>query len=499
MYLFIILLLVLFLIFISLFSFKNDNHNWDYLNREFLDNFVDSIFVDKNQLVYNKNEKTCYVSSIDYLKNNKVTGLSKFGKVEIYYDDIDGHSKLIAFNDKYYDIINIAVTNLPIVSVRSLDIPKYASFKFNGFVFNNIFRSNSENETVLASNVGVQILSNSNLNIKSIAQMSVRGASSQLFGKKAYKIKFPSDVQLLNNYKEDTWALDALFTDKSKIRNKFSSDIWDIINNNQKINNDLYGDYCELFVDDEYFGLYLLKNKVNKDITSVTDDGILIKSVALLREDYVENLLNNKYEVTNGFFLNYEIKKHSENGFSSIISMLKDYYTYYYGIVGYDIVYRNYDIDNFINYKIFVSLIGGSDNITYNQYISLSNSNSKILTTPWDMDLTWGLNWSDISQLHSEFYMESSYDTQWMDERIVMNMDEKTLSLMKERYWELRKNVITMDTINGYLNSYKELLVDSGAAKRDSERWYEYDVEFEIEQIREWAIRRIEFLDEYFK
>ena len=56
-----------------------------------------------------------------------------------------------------------------------------------------------------------------------------------------------------------------------------------------------------------------------------------------------------------------------------------------------------------------------------------------------------------------------------------------------------------MDTINGYLDSYKELLVNSGAAKRDSERWYEYDVEFEIEQIREWARRRIEFLDEYFK
>ena len=55
-----------------------------------------------------------------------------------------------------------------------------------------------------------------------------------------------------------------------------------------------------------------------------------------------------------------------------------------------------------------------------------------------------------------------------------------------------------MDTINSYLDSYKELLVNSGAASRDSERWYEYDVENEIETIREWAGRRIQFLDEYF-
>ena len=99
----------------------------------------------------------------------------------------------------------------------------------------------------------------------------------------------------------------------------------------------------------------------------------------------------------------------------------------------------------------------------------------------------------------SDYLIEKVTDSNWLDNVVLSDLDSETLSLLKNRYWELRTDVITMDTINSYLDSYKDLLVNSGAAKRDSERWYEYDVEFEIEQIREWAKRRIEFLDEYFK
>ena len=127
------------------------------------------------------------------------------------------------------------------------------------------------------------------------------------------------------------------------------------------------------------------------------------------------------------------------------------------------------------------------------------DENSKILITPWDMDLTWGLYWNFDSDLYSIFSFDRDFEDQWMNDNIINGMDEKTLSLLKDRYWELRKNVITIDTINGYLDSYEELLVNSGAAKRDSERWYGYDIEFEIQRIKIWANERIEFLDNYFE
>ncbi len=493
-YFFAVLVLLFSFIFFKSFFPNNVNLSKIYSDNEKVDNLVDAIIADKQQVVYNKNESRCYIPNINFLKKSKISVLSDFTKVKIYLNYIDGKYNLIAFTDKYYQVIEVIVTKIPIVSVYDMDIPKYDNDYFNRKLLSDCFEDEKN-----ISNVGVHFFGLDNLNIKSEAQMSVRGASSQLFDKKAYKLKFTKKVKFISDYNDDVWVLDASYTDKSKIRNKLSSDIWNLINNNQKINNDLHVDYCELFINNEYAGLYTLKNKVNRNITGVTDDGILIKSIAILRPDYVDGLLNSNFKVSDGYFLNYEIKKYSNNGYYSIISKLKDYYSYYYDVVDYDIVHRDYDIDNFINYKIFVALIGGNDNATYNQYISLSNSNSKILTTPWDMDLTWGLKWDDYNGLHSYFSIDSSYDLNWMNSDIIFNMDFKTFNLLKQRYWELRKDIITMDTINGYLNSYKQLFVDSEAASRDSERWYEYDVEYEIEQIREWAIRRIQFLDEYFK
>jgi hypothetical protein len=246
----------------------------------------------------------------------------------------------------------------------------------------------------------------------------------------------------------------------------------------------------------DYYGLYVVKNNVDTHVTNLSDGGLIIKFIDHSNSSIIDNLIFDNFYITDDAFLNMEIKHYNEETFDNFIKKLRMYYS---SSIDYDVINSLFDIDNYINYKILVSLIMGDDNLSKNQYYSMSDLDSKILITPWDMDLTWGLNWSDTAELHSEFLMESSSDINWINENITKNMDYKTLSLMKKRYWELRKDVITMDTINSYLDSYKELLVESGAAKRDSERWYEYDVEFEIEQIREWAKRRIDFLDEYFK
>ena len=139
-----------------------------------------------------------------------------------------------------------------------------------------------------------------------------------------------------------------------------------------------------------------------------------------------------------------------------------------------------------------------ADNDFKNLYLSMYDKDSRIIITPWDMDLTWGLKWNDFNDIHSIFSINDSQNRNWLDDSLFVDENDYTMVLIKKRYWELRKKVITMDTINSYLNSYEELLINSGAAERDSEKWYQYDVQYEIENIREWANHRINFLDEYF-
>lgn len=494
LYFFVFFVVLIFILYISFFrNEKTENVELIYKKTQ-NNNLVYNISFNSGQAIYTYNDNCLYFPSASFLKTNKIKVYSKY-KTKHFIQKVDNIYYLFVYSADFYEQIPIKITNMPAINIVYFDIPKHFDYpERNSFIG---FSGSSDAEKEY-NNVGVQIMYMNYDNIfydSSSALLSFRGASSLIYDKKPYKLKFDKKVNIMD-IKDDVVALDALVTDRSKIRNLLSSNIWNKINDNQFINNDMYGYFFDLFINGEYVGLYSLKNKVNSDVTALSNSGVLLKSIAHVRSDYIDNLLNSNFTINDdGYFLNYQIKKYDQSSFYSIINKLKDYYS----DNSYESIYNNFDFNNYINYLLFVSLISGSDNITYNRYLSLQNSNSKILITPWDMDLTWGLNWSDTAELHSEFLMESSSDINWMNENITKNMDSKTLSLMKQRYWELRKDVITMDAINSYLDSYKELLVDSGAATRDSERWYEYDVEYEIEQIREWARRRIEFLDEYFR
>ena len=465
-------------------------------NLVYNDSLITGMYVD-NVLCSYDSKSNIYFSNID-----DVDGISFYSKYNNLKYVISGSShnlySVFVYNDVYYYNLNLVISDVPIVNIYDLDIFKYGENNEP----NILFDVNSTDDDYISDRkkIGISISNilqnNGKISFSSFGYMTERGASSSFFYKKSYKLELNDDFGILNVKDDNIWVLDALYTDSSKIRNKLSSDMWNLINNNQNIDNDLNCVFVEVFINNEYVGLYALKEKVDKSVTKNTDSGLLLKATMQLWDDRIVKFLSNPNVIYNNMVLNFEIKDFNDMTYNNFV---RNMYSFYSGVRNYDAVSDVYYIDNYLNYKLFVAFINGGDNATSNQYYSMIDANSKILITPWDMDLTWGLYWNLDTSLHSEFSMESSYNADLIDGNITKNMDEKTLGLMRKRYWELRKNVITMDTINGYLDSYKDILVNSGAAKRDSERWYEYDVEFEIEQIREWAQRRIEFLDEYFK
>lgn len=458
------------------------------------ENLVLNVSINGNLCSYDKENDRFYYSTNDLNYHKwKVKIYSPYNVEFLIKKEDDNHFILQVYSNKYYKNADLFITSLPIIDLQNLDLKKYIS---SDLLFrNDMFQNNSDEQSLYESYYAKFNNVNNIGPYKKHVNLKMRGSSSFNFPKKSYKVEFDEKVSIYGLPKDDKYVLDALYIDKSKIRNMLSTDFWNLINDDQRINNDLHGKFVELFIDNEYKGLYVLKDKVDKSVTQISDSGILLKSIFHFNDFYLEQLLNYDYSISNNVFLSFEIKKYNENSFYSIVNKLKDYYSCY----SFDCINSDFDVNNFIDYMIFVSLISGADNVTYNRYLSLYDRDSKIVITPWDMDLTWGLNWFDFSELHSVFYEASCFDIDWINDNITKNMDDQTLSLLKNRYWELRKDVITMDTINNYLNSYEKLLVDSGVALRDSEKWYEYDIEYEIERIREWAGRRIQFLDEYFK
>ena len=463
---------------------------------------VSDILINNNSAIYDKKKKVFYFSNYSILKDFEIGVKSKY---KVKYSVISNKNRyyLFVYSDKYYEKIPITITNTPLINIIYPDNPDIDYFNKDDIIeTTELYKVKS-----VRYNVIVQMLANDNKKShvfkEKKAVLNIRGTASALFHpKKSYRLKFSEKVNVLNIVDDDAVALDALSTDISKIRNLLSSNMWNLINNDQNIDNDLYGDFVEVFINGQYTGLYVLKDKVNKGTLSVDDNGLVVKDIAKNNQEFIDALLDDRYLYNysynvqkSGYFLNYQIKQYNDDSFISFVYKLRDYYQ---NGPNYDAINSGFYMKNYVDYFLFVALISGKDNVIYNKYYSLKNPDSKILLTPWDMDLTWGLDWSYELKLHSISSLSTSWDKDWMDEYIKGCTDQKVFDLMKERYIKLRKNVITYEVINNYISNYEKKIIDTDAYKRDINKWGNYDIKKELKLVRSWAKKRIKFLDEYF-
>lgn len=496
------LCLILFLCFFYyLYIFKSNSYNNNYnFGRIYNDKLVLNVSVFGKRCAYDRVSNRYYISYNKTKFSKLKIKLYSLYNVKFFYDEVDSNHFLIhAYNNDYYQDIDLYFTNLPIIDIHDLNIDHTDD---NSFPFGDLTNSLEYDNTVDdepdfgSKKYFASFIDNTSIrNLK--VDLKLRGASSIGYPKKSYKISFEKKISFFNLPSDDKYVLDALFIDKSSVRNILSTDMWNLINDNQLVNNDLHGSFIEVFIDNEYQGIYVMKDKVDRSVTRISNSGVILKSVDHMSQLYIDKLINNDYDFDGYNFLSFEVKNYNDESFKSLVKGMKEYYSN----PSFKSISENYDIDNFINYFIFVILIDGHDNVNYNYYLSLYDEKSKIMLTPWDMDLTWGLNYWNLFW-NGEYFdsfcnLKSSYDSSLVDE-IVATMDDETLSLMKKRYFELRNDVITMDVINNYLNNYESVLLGSEANERDSQKWYKYNLSSEIDNIRKWASMRIEFLDKYF-
>src|SRR5690606_27285758 len=82
-----------------------------------------------------------------------------------------------------------------------------------------------------------------------------------------------------------------LYADSSKIRNKLGSEVWNLINNIKNNNLKLNVMFIELYINNEYQGLYTIKDivtrkKLNLKQTTKNDSSILVKGINYIPIDW---------------------------------------------------------------------------------------------------------------------------------------------------------------------------------------------------------------------
>lgn len=398
--------------------------------------------------------------------------------------------EMIVYDESTYYKIPFKITNLPIINIfpgveEITTDPAPAIFQ--------IYMKDYDD------NIGTSF-------ITSETMIYVRGRSSLYYPKKQYRLKLRKDndyneVSLLGMEADEDWILDSLYADNSKIRNKLSFDLWNQMNSYapNKYDNDLEMDYVDVYINNEYHGMYLLKEfydrkKLELEKNSEEDSGILLKGIQYGEIDWD----------------NYENAKHSQDVFPFILKYpknLPDHAKYWDTIlpkvytnffekdkITKDYILNNFFISNYIDYNWLINFIYAADNFEEkNVYLSMKNmkEDTKVLITPWDLDMTYGYMWgaSDTNLVEdSTLVTDASY--------LWTNSDYINKKL-KNRYWDLRWTIFTEENINSKIDSYYNKIRHS--AKRDSQKWIEIDLEEEINKVKDWVNQRIDFLDEEVK
>lgn len=312
-------------------------------------------------------------------------------------------------------------------------------------------------------------------NLSSNIQIRYRGNSSRVFPKHQYLVKFidknqqGKNVQLLGMQNENKWILNGPYLDKSLIRNYLSYNIsGKIMNNVPEVR------YCEVFLNEEYQGLYLLVESISRTLTEVTrykpnwSNGMSSYIIRLDRHDDSNIMLNNlsKYsgKIINQNAINIiypseidlteEILDYINNDFSKFEKAL---YSYDYK------EYEKYiDVDSFVDYMILNEFFKNSDAGTHSTYL-FKDIRGKIHMGPvWDFNNAMN-NYVEEIYSHTGFLFQ---DKAWYN---MLLKDERFVNKIIDRYRYLRTNYLSDQYIQNYIDKTIKYLGNS--IDRNFEVW----------------------------
>ncbi|KAA3657487.1 MAG: T9SS C-terminal target domain-containing protein, partial [Calditrichaeota bacterium] len=364
--------------------------------------------------------------------------------------------------------------------------------------------------------------------------IEVRGSSSQIFPKKQYAIETRDsqgenlNVSLLGMPKENDWILYAPYSDKSMMRNVLE---YTLSNN--------IGRYasrtrtCEVMLNGDYKGVYVLMEKVKRDKNRVNiakleanpsgpdglSGGYIIKldkptgeSYGGWRSKYPSHVPENQrlfiqYHYPSPSDITYEQGEFIRKHFDAFEKVLYDA-----NFKDEQLEYKKYiDIDSFVDHLILVEISKNVDAYRLSSYLYKENDSDGglICAGPvWDYNLAFGNADYDNGQYYTGWQLNWPWKgnyTQlpfWWDR--LLQYDDFT-SRLKNRWLTLRENQLSWPAIEGIIDSLQTEMAE--AQERNYKRWPiigkyvwpNYRVfqswEWEILYLKNWIQERLKWLD----
>ncbi len=456
---------------------------------------VTSVLFDSEELFFDSESSSLFYSVIEDKADAmnpiiKARSGEKALKVAALEDE-EGTARLLIYDEKTYCTRDLVCTTLPVMSICCDNEIGETEQEVSIELFDN--RKNADKRLVLSDGT-----------------IRERGGTTSSFPKKPYKLslttqsvgehKRSNDISLLGMRKDDDWILYAAYNDQEKVRNVFSQELWSkscATDNSYGIDTTIDYEYIELFIDGRYAGLYALGHTPDENrmgLDNAKTEGLYKKKDSGLEKFYVKNKEAETDPVKN-----------------RILTRL--IYNYFFDLEDncFDPEYLKsaIDMDNAIDFYLFVCLIQGTDNLHKNYYVILKETENgyRSVYVPWDMDMSWGNQWIDDgeSNLTSCYLYDPSDSFLFTDGYLywlLFDNDEETYQKLVHRYEELRSGAWSNESIISMLDEYEKDVFTSGAYLRDKERWpygnyIEDGDEYSLDRFKGYVLERLSCMDNY--
>ncbi len=352
--------------------------------------------------------------------------------------------------------------------------------------------------------------------LTSVFEAHERGQTTRAYPKKGYRVNLvdvtstgisrKNKQSVLGMRKSDSWIFYAIYSDGTKVRDKFNTELWAGIGAEDTPYDAYFGTkmkYVELVVNGEYRGLYGIFEPVDKTQLAITDEEYLYKRTygRALSQELFDSAGPDDYLTVLGM----EIKGKKGNGTSLDWKQLRQFIaiTEEEDEEFAQDAQQLLDLDNVADIWIYLQFLYGEDNIYKNMFFAFKKDTDgyqgyKLYLVPWDTDLTWGNVYVDSKE---ELYVKWAPEN--ADRYLEWPLLDRLIELdvggirerIKDRWTELRSGILSEESMHEILTECIHQVQDSGAFTRDATRWPDSRHDADYDGMKQFMKERTEFLD----
>ncbi len=366
--------------------------------------------------------------------------------------------------------------------------------------------------------------------------IEIRGSSSQLFPKKSYGLEtwdangMDIDASLLGMPLEEDWVLHAPYSDKTLLRNVLTYRLY-----NQMGRYAPKTRLCELVINGEYRGVYVLMEKIKRDVNRVDISKLRTEDVSgdQLTGGYIVKIDKTTGSGGDGWFspfkptfngsqqiyFQYEYPKESE-----IVTQQKEYIEQYItnfenALAGPNFTdpengYAKYiDVESFIDFMIINEVSKNVDGYRLStfMYKDKDSKNGKlVIGPPWDFNLAFGnADYCSGGESHgfafdfNQVCDQDFWQVPFWWKKMLSHGGFK--SQLAARWETLRNGPLSESSIHEFLDEQAAYL--GNAQKRNFQKWpvlgqYVWPNNFigglyevEVNYVKNWTSVRLQWLD----